>query len=129
MTEYVEKEEAIKAIANDLPEQVRYSREDAGDCIRYMDAADVAPVRHGRWVPVDEEEDAFDCSECNAMVRRRHNFCPNCGAKMDGGGVDAGQPQFCSNPNCTEVTVGDDCTKNDVSGHREIHDHGQRTDQ
>lgn len=44
---------------------------------------DVAPVRHGRWLPVDELEDAFDCSECDAMVSKRLNYCPNCGAKMD----------------------------------------------
>lgn len=46
-------------------------------------AADVQPVRHGQWIPVDEMEDAFDCSECDAMVSKRLNYCPNCGAKMD----------------------------------------------
>ena len=45
---YIERESAIKSLLNDYPEQVGYSREDAADCIRYMDAADVAPVRHGR---------------------------------------------------------------------------------
>ena len=49
MPEYIERETAIKALINDAPEQVRYSRENAADCIRYMDAADVAPMRHGRW--------------------------------------------------------------------------------
>lgn len=96
MTEYVEKEEAIKAIANDLPEQVRYSREDAGDCIRYMDAADVAPVRHGRWIIHQAFEgkrhncnECIECSECNTWFGHdcyaKTNYCPNCGAKMDGG--------------------------------------------
>jgi len=42
-----------------------------------------APIIHGRWIPVDEKQDAFDCSECDAMMQRRHNFCPKCGAKMD----------------------------------------------
>ena len=49
MAEYIKKEAAITALLNDAPEQVGYSREDAADCIRYLDAADVAPVRHGRW--------------------------------------------------------------------------------
>lgn len=40
-------------------------------------------IRHGRWLPVNEKEDAFDCSECDAMVQQKHNFCPKCGAKMD----------------------------------------------
>ena len=42
MAEYVVKEAAIKEIMSDVPEQVGYSREDDADCIRYMDAADVA---------------------------------------------------------------------------------------
>ena len=46
-------------------------------------AADVAEVRHGEWIPVDEKRDAFDCSECDAMVSRMMNYCPNCGARMN----------------------------------------------
>ena len=45
----------------------------------------IVPVpSRGRWIPVDSEMDAFDCSECDAMVTRRYNYCPKCGAKMDG---------------------------------------------
>ena len=44
MDEYIKRESAIKSLLNDSPEQVGYSREDAADCIRYMDAADVTPV-------------------------------------------------------------------------------------
>lgn len=44
---------------------------------------DVAEVRHGEWIPVDEKRDAFDCSECDAMASRMMNYCPNCGARMD----------------------------------------------
>ncbi len=51
-------------------------------------AADVVEVRHGRWLPVDDNMDAFDCSECEAMVSKRMNYCPSCGAKMDGGQDD-----------------------------------------
>ena len=95
MTEYIEREAGIKAIENDLPEQVHYSREDAADCIRYIPAADVATVRHGRWVQVichEEFEDGFVdrvkecCSVCHAPNgRKTTNYCPDCGAKMDGG--------------------------------------------
>ena len=45
MDEYIERDAAIRDLLNDSPEQVGYSREDAADCIRYMDTADVAPVR------------------------------------------------------------------------------------
>lgn len=79
MPEYIERETAIKALINDAPEQVGYSRENAADCIRYMDAADVATVRHGRWELTVHSfyRDTFDescelcvyivanCSECS----------------------------------------------------------------
>lgn len=49
-------------------------------------AADVEPVRHGYW------DDSFDgitpyCSVCRMSHRclmRTPDYCPNCGAKMDG---------------------------------------------
>ena len=49
--------------------------------------ADVAQVRHGRWV--EKEKYTFgimyDCSLCeNRILDNGHswNYCPNCGAKM-----------------------------------------------
>ena len=51
-------------------------------------AADVAPVRHGRWI--EHEKYTFgimyDCSLCeNRILDNGHswNYCPVCGAKMD----------------------------------------------
>ena len=81
MPEYIERETAIKALMNDTPEQVGYSREDAADCIRYMDAADVAPVRHGRWI--EHDDGVFTCSECGNAESSESYFCRYCGAKMD----------------------------------------------
>ena len=99
MAEYIEREAAIKELMNDTPEQVGYSREDAADCIRYMDAADVAPVRHGRWELEYETYGKMRCSVCKkeALIKKAigdvgvvtiyvdSNYCPNCGAKMDEG--------------------------------------------
>lgn len=52
-------------------------------------AADVAPVRHGRWVPTKAPfmNECEDCSVCGyrTVWGHRYNYCPNCGAKMDGG--------------------------------------------
>ena len=55
---------------------------------------DVAPVVHGRWI--EKEKYTFgvmyDCSICdNRILDTGHswNYCPACGAKMDGGGGDA----------------------------------------
>ena len=51
---------------------------------------DAVEVVHGRW-----EDDSYDpryiCSECGAWLlvedaTARMNYCPNCGAKMDGDG-------------------------------------------
>ena len=87
MPEYIEREAAIRALLNDAPEQVGYSREDASDCIRYMDAADVAPVRHGRWkcnkpCPVCGG-DRFDGLDADIWADWEPPYCPQCGAKMD----------------------------------------------
>ena len=85
MPEYIEREAAIRALLNDTTEQVGYSREDAADCIRYMDAADVALVRHGRW-----ERTADGAVLCTACKRKMdpsqygYAFCSLCGARMDG---------------------------------------------
>ena len=92
MAEYIEREMTIRAVLNDCPEQVGYSREDAADCIRNMVASDVAPVRHGRW---EKQSGLYSCSECgktcpydvqaDVIEYWACNYCPNCGAKMDGG--------------------------------------------
>lgn len=86
MTEYINREAAIRALLNDAPEQVSYSREDAADCIRYMDAADVAPIVHGQWLCGDYYDIGDVCSECDwdsQMTHPSYRYCPNCGAKMD----------------------------------------------
>ena len=43
-------------------------------------------VVHGRWI--DSGEALRHCSECGAYYFQ-YNYCPNCGAKMDGGEEDA----------------------------------------
>lgn len=57
-------------------------------------AADVAPVRHGRWMLMEYPygQKTYICSECkdDDWWNRRYaygdeRYCPNCGAKMDGG--------------------------------------------
>lgn len=51
-----------------------------------MPAADVAPVVHGRWIMHDDELGlTCECSVCHIETMGDGNYCPNCGAKMDGG--------------------------------------------
>lgn len=48
---------------------------------------DAAPVVHGWWMIAGRGIRA--CSECNHGIREHmacvNHYCPNCGAKMDGG--------------------------------------------
>ena len=54
---------------------------------------DVAPVMHGRWILEREPNGkpyCFHCSVCDSDFQRigivvASDYCPNCGAKMDGG--------------------------------------------
>ena len=52
--------------------------------IENISAADVEPINHGNWVY--GEYDIPHCSECGneVMPDKISNYCPNCGAKMDG---------------------------------------------
>lgn len=56
--------------------------------------ADVKEVKHGQWNTVLDESilehynndvDTFACSICGIKSKRPTNFCPFCGARMDGG--------------------------------------------
>ena len=47
-------------------------------------AAGVVEVRHGRW-EWDRRVEAYRCSSCQRHNADRTDYCPNCGAKMDGG--------------------------------------------
>ena len=86
MAEYIERESAIKSLLNDCLGQVSYSRKDAADCIRYMDVADVAPVRHAKW-GVEVGMNFFkerNCPVCKKRIESNFwNYCPNCGATME----------------------------------------------
>ena len=56
------------------------------EVIREMPTIEAEPVRHGKWIKVDDDKPiAYDCSECDAMVTRMYNYCPKCGAKMEEG--------------------------------------------
>lgn len=68
--------------------------------VRRLTAVDAAPVVHGRWIGeadgyADGElvYDVWNCSRCDYCIddgtdnpELLPNYCPNCGAKMDGEG-------------------------------------------
>ena len=63
-------------------------KKDVINLIINLPVADVAPVRHGRWIhhiAGGKQISACWCSVCNVEHETEQNYCPNCGAKMDGG--------------------------------------------
>ncbi len=105
MAEYIERDAAIAYIREQSEECQKAFEELGGESGIYADAyndlaedfysipaADVAPVVHGRWVSVAGKRDRI-CSRClhNEPYKNADDdaevfeFCPHCGAKMDGG--------------------------------------------
>ena len=92
MTKYIKLEELMKfpirrnyynkVHGNDFVSGIEMVLEYA----KNIPAADVAPVRHGRWIDAREYCGDYMCSNCEALYgTNKFNYCPNCGAKMDGG--------------------------------------------
>lgn len=95
MAKYIDADDLIKVVEGNrfLTESVKtYVR-----CtVKTVHAADVAPVRHGRWgnermkhLVTGENRKVRICSECTAGYFHYEgydevpSYCPNCGAKME----------------------------------------------
>ena len=94
MAEYIDREELLthqyNASHSNWPQlaEMVVGVEDIEDA----PAADVAPVVHGRWNSMDGYKTRRACSVCGWDVPeygKFYSYCPNCGAKMDGGDGDA----------------------------------------
>lgn len=109
MTEYIDRE-ALLAHIKDVPTWIpdydptsdghtathypdgMYYPEDVISSIENRPAADVVPVRHGRWIATGEwDKDLnyyYQCSACGHGDWHSGNvdvpYCWHCGAKMDG---------------------------------------------
>ena len=57
--------------------------------IASMPTVDAVEVVHARWIEVRDKHNyciGMKCNNCGRRVRNcGENYCPNCGAKMDGG--------------------------------------------
>ena len=86
MDEYIERETAIAWFMPYAHAGESIDADVVISDIKGMKAADVAMVRHGRWLCVDTDtEQFFLCNRCNKKEYWESDYCPNCGAKMDGG--------------------------------------------
>ena len=100
MAEYIRREDAIKCIEGQCVDGKMWGKDEsegtlidaysAIDDLMEIPPADVAQVRHGRWIVKVYVcgETEYRCSECKETEWRtsasRLKYCPNCGAKMDG---------------------------------------------
>ncbi len=106
MAEYVKKSDVIAYIRKEAEEAqsafeelggesgiIAEAYEDLASELEDFTAADVAPVRHGRWIKTIEENEDEDypirntlyiCSECKTRELSERNYCPCCGSRMDG---------------------------------------------
>lgn len=102
MGDYISRDMAIARLTKVEVTNRLATMTDAKREIAEMPAADVAPVVHGEWEAVDWREydahgcevicypkDGIACTHCRYVFKKdalwKKNFCPNCGAKMDGG--------------------------------------------
>ena len=91
MAEYIKREYAVDAVLDvyyDTP-AIDLSGEKFEAAILKIQAADVAPVRHGRWLDGKctacgwEEPDVCTWIGYDSEAWIETPYCPNCGAKMD----------------------------------------------
>ena len=92
MSEYIEREAAYKDFEKCNGESPKWAPSRVKTLIARQKAADVAPVRHGRW---EKRGMLYSCSECRMICPYdvqadvieywACNYCPSCGAKMDRG--------------------------------------------
>lgn len=91
MSDYISREAALTELQN--PELFNVSPRFL-QILRDLPAADVEPVRRGRWVRPHWRNSSYccDCSECGGEAMHReyqwnkkgiYPICPNCGSKMD----------------------------------------------
>ena len=89
MAEYIDKTQLIQRIKQE-PTDGMYT-EEILSAIDEIKAADVAEVRHGKWVRMEDDVVYwYACSECKKRIPKTEygndawsNYCPNCGTKMD----------------------------------------------
>ena len=98
MDEYIKRDGVLRKFNIDDMMNVNgtlISLQDARETISNFPAADVAPVLHGMWEyeePTINTYGMVKCAVCNwwsmdPYVSIVYHYCPNCGAKMDGGEV------------------------------------------
>ena len=67
--------------------QLGYSLDIIAVVLKQTKTVEAVEVVHGRWKQASyTEAPLYICSGCGKPEYKQHNYCPNCGAKMDGDG-------------------------------------------
>ena len=89
MTEYIENPLSgkLRGVTYEDGKIIDVHIRDTNDVVKVF-----VPMRYGRWETNSDRPDSLICSVCKCgfdmWKHDPHNFCPNCGAKMDGGDED-----------------------------------------
>lgn len=93
MPKYIDRESLISNL-KDLPEQERIEYMGIYDLVKSQPTADVVEVRHGKWLtweeqfpdrkPTKKNNLGVFCNNCHSHADNMTDYCPNCGARMDG---------------------------------------------
>ena len=93
MAEYIKREAALSAV--DCGNLHKGIVDALQENIKDIPAADVVEVRHAYWIRHEYVREVkciytqavfrYECSDCHDDADRKSPYCPNCGAKMDGG--------------------------------------------
>ena len=97
MAEYIDREAVVRELnktydhMNAMGAQFYSGFMNAVHRIKDFPAADVAPVRHGRWMNANSRPKTYErtCTACGGLayfcgIGCSYKYCPNCGAKMAG---------------------------------------------
>lgn len=81
LNEYIKREDVLLLAREYYTPALRESAVPV-KAIKNIPAEDVAPVKRGKWI--HDDLDLFKCSVCGEFSCCRGNYCPDCGAEMDG---------------------------------------------
>ena len=87
MSRYIDADALLNAINQNIAEAHNERCAQILEAVLYAPTADVAEVKHGEWLLGKYKcMDRSVCSVCNAVYEGGDawNYCPRCGAKMDG---------------------------------------------
>ena len=89
MTDYIKRKTALEDFERCNAENPNWTPQRVKTLLLRQPASDVAEVVHGEWETNSDRPDSLICSVCKCgfdmWKHDPHNYCPNCGAKMDGG--------------------------------------------